>query len=60
MADSDDKGHTHKQEKTEDSTRCRTCGKPGGRQQVDNGLRCGVHHDKCFEEMVSECRRRSW
>ena len=35
------------------------CGEPG-KEQFDNGLPCGIHCDKCFQEMVDECRRRSW
>lgn len=36
-----------------------SCGKPG-RERYDNGLACGVHCNECFEEMIYQCRSRSW
>lgn len=36
-----------------------SCGKPG-KARTDNGLWCGVHCDQCFDEMISDCRWRSW
>ena len=35
------------------------CGAPG-KEQFDNGLSVGIHCDKCFQEMVDKCRKRSW
>lgn len=36
-----------------------SCGKPG-RDRFDNGLKCGVHCQDCWEEMIYRCRSRSW
>ena len=36
-----------------------SCGKEG-RERWDNGLAVGVHCDTCYEQMITECRRRSW
>ena len=35
------------------------CGKPG-EERADNGVPCGIHCDECFNNMVAECRDRSW
>jgi len=40
--------------------KCIGCGNDEGKQRVDNGLKCGVHCDECFEKMIRECRGRSW
>ena len=41
---------------------CSTCGitDEDVKQQYDNGLAAGTHHDECFRQMVAECRQRSW
>jgi len=39
---------------------CQTCGKAAGIERYDNGLSCGVHCAGCFDEMVSDARKRSW
>ena len=31
-----------------------------GKERYDNGLYSGIHCDSCWEQMVSECRKRSW
>jgi len=38
---------------------CIGCGKPG-KPRVDNGLPSGIHCDECWNELVTECRKRSW
>lgn len=38
---------------------CQECGKPG-KPRVDNGLRAGTHCDPCWDELVTDCRKRSW
>ena len=38
--------------------RCRR-GKPG-HERWDQGLPCGIHCDAWFDQMVTECRSRSW
>jgi hypothetical protein len=35
------------------------CGKPG-KPRVDNSLTCGVHCDTCWDDLVRDCRKRSW
>ena len=37
---------------------CR-CGSPG-RPRIDNGLAAGVHCDSCWDNMIQQCRSRSW
>ena len=44
--------------KERETQRCR-CGKPGT-QRKEGGLSCGIHCDRCFDEMVNQCRSRSW
>ena len=39
---------------------CSTCNKESGKQRFDRGLPCGVHCDKCFQELQYDCRKRSW
>jgi len=39
---------------------CWSCGVREGKFRWDRGLSCGVHCDECFENMVHECRSRSW
>ncbi len=39
---------------------CNTCGKTFGAPRVDNGLAAGIHCDACWNEMLTECRSRSW
>ena len=36
-----------------------SCGKEG-RERFDNGLACGVHCDECWEDLLKDCRKRSW
>lgn len=43
----------------ESERRCQSCRKPG-RQQFDNGLKCGIYCNPCFLKMIGECRSRSW
>ena len=38
---------------------CIVCGKPGS-PRIDHGLPCGVYCDKCFSDMQTDCRQRSW
>lgn len=38
---------------------CKGCGKEG-HERVDGGLLCGCWCDPCFEDMVRECRSRSY
>lgn len=37
---------------------CR-CG-ADGEPRVDNGLPAGFHCDGCWEDLVADCRKRSW
>lgn len=39
---------------------CQTCGEKAGIERYDNRLSCGVHCAECFDEMVSDARKRSW
>jgi len=39
---------------------CQTCKDKPGRDRVDCGLDAGIHCDECWEELVSECRKKSW
>ena len=32
----------------------------GGTERQDNGLLCGCWCQECFDNMVRECRSRSW
>jgi len=52
------KGQEGKGQEEPDPDRCR-CGKPGQRRS-DGGLAAGVHCDECWDDMIAECRRRSW
>ena len=38
---------------------CQECGKPG-KPRVDNGLKAGTHCASCWDELVADCRKRSW
>jgi len=35
------------------------CGKPG-KPRVDNGSACGIRCDGCWDNLVTDCRKRSW
>lgn len=40
---------------------CKICKKRPRKEHSDKGLSCGDDYcDECFEEMRSECRRKSW
>ncbi len=36
-----------------------SCGKEGTKR-VDNGLKAGIHCDKCWEKLILDCRSRSY
>lgn len=36
-----------------------SCGDPGT-ERTDHGVSCGVHCDRCFGDMVDQCRSKSW
>lgn len=36
------------------------CSKPKEQAKYNDGLPCGVLCDECFQNMVIECRQRSW
>lgn len=39
---------------------CTSCGKEPGVPRIDNGLPCGTHCAACWNEMVSDCRKKSY
>jgi hypothetical protein len=39
---------------------CQTCELEVGQRRMDQGLSSGIHCDKCWNKMISECRSRSW
>ena len=41
---------------------CQTCHevKPDAKERTDTGLKAGVHCDKCWRDMIRECRSQSW
>lgn len=42
----------------QENVKCK-CGKRGN-MRYDNGLKCGVHCDKCWEDLLYECKQRCW
>ncbi len=48
-------------EKLKTENMCIDCKQKPAKEHFDNGLSVGSDHcDECFEDMRSECRRRSW
>ncbi len=39
---------------------CQTCHKEEGVERIDNGLKVGIHCEKCWIDLIIDARRRSW
>jgi hypothetical protein len=42
----------------EEEEKC-SCGKPG-EERTDNGLKCGIHCDECWIDLIVDSRKRAW
>jgi len=48
------------EKQNEEQTLCSSCGRKPGVPRIDNGVAAGSHCDTCWQELVSEARKRSW
>ncbi len=39
---------------------CQTCHKEEGVERVDNGLKAGIHCEKCWIDLIIDAKKRSW
>jgi hypothetical protein len=43
-----------------DNKICQTCHKEQGIERTNNGLKLGIHCEKCWMDLIIDARKRSW